>query len=321
VKVVDATFRRVTMRDAATCVAEASRHHGQVGQLRYVLITAARNEAQYLPALIRSVIAQTVPPLRWIIVSDGSSDATEEIVADSARLVPWIELLSLPLQGKRDFAGKARALNASHAKLSCLEYQVIGCIDADISFEEDHMAFILNKFLANPRLGVAGTPFREAGAIYDYRFSSIEHVSGACQLFRRECFEAIGGYQCLKGGGIDVVAVLTARMLGWETRTFPQRSCTHHRREGGSDGAVWRARFRDGRKDFRLGADPAFELFRCIYQMSRMPAVVGGLAMLLGYAWEAIVVRKRTVSAELVRFRRKEQRRRLRKLFELTPGR
>ena len=103
----------------------------------------------------------------------------------------------------------------------------------DISFDDpEYFDFLLKKFAQDPKLGVAGTPFREGTVQYDYRFSRKEHVSGACQLFRRECFESIGGYVPLKAGAIDLTAVVTARMKGWKTETFTDKFCVHHRRMG-----------------------------------------------------------------------------------------
>ena len=125
------------------------------------------------------------------------------------------------------------AFNAGYAKVSDLKYEAIGSLDADISFDEDYFHLLLSKMSKYPSLGVVGTPFVEEGRkSYDYRFVSIEHVSGACQLFRRECFEAIGGYTPIKGGGIDLVAVITSRMKGWRTRSFTERVCFHHRGMG-----------------------------------------------------------------------------------------
>ena len=112
---------------------------------------------------------------------------------------------------------------------------------------------------------------------YDYRFSSADHVSGAAQLFRRECFEEIGGYVPVKGGGIDVIAVMTARLKGWRTRTFTERVSHHHRLMGS---AQQRRKilsdFALGQKDYRLGFHPVWEVFRLLYQMTRRPYVIGG---------------------------------------------
>ena len=174
------------------------------------------------------------------------------------------------------------------------------------------MAFLLAKFDANSKLGICGTPFSEGGETYDFRFSATEHVSGACQLFRRQCFEEIGGYVPVKGGGIDLIAVLTARMKGWETRTFTEKHSLHHRPEGSAGGNVIRARFKDGQKDYVLGAHPLWEVFRALYQMTKAPYVIRGAAVISGYVWNAIRNVDKSVTGELMRFRRNDQMRRLR---------
>jgi len=139
----------------------------------------------------------------------------------------------MPERAERNFAGKVYAFNAGWMKTRDLDYQVIVCLDADISFDADYFSFLLVKLATDSTLGVVGTPFQEtSGQTYDYRFVSIEHVSGACQLFRRECFEEIGGYLPVKGGSIDHIAVITARMKGWKTRTFTEKVCLHHRETG-----------------------------------------------------------------------------------------
>ncbi len=187
----------------------------------YVLISPARNEANFIELTIKSVVAQTVRPLKWIIVSDGSTDGTDEIVRQYANEHSWIELVRMPERRERHFAGKVHAFNAGYTRVKDLAFEVIGNLDADVSFDDkDYFLFLMNKFAEDPRLGVGGTPYQQENSTYDYRFVNIEDVSGACQLFRRECFEEIGGYLPLKGGGVDHVAFLTARMKGWQTRTF-----------------------------------------------------------------------------------------------------
>ncbi len=176
------------------------------GRLRYVLITPARNEAAFIEETIRSVIAQTVRPLKWVIVSDGSTDGTDEIVRKHAVEHDWIELVRMPERNERHFAGKVYAFNAGYARVQGLDYKFIASLDADVSFDVEYCEFVLSKLVENPLLGVAGTPFREGDTTYDYRYTSLDHVSGACQFFKRECFESIGGYVPLQVGGIDLVA-------------------------------------------------------------------------------------------------------------------
>ena len=281
---------------------------------KYVLITPARNEAQFIELTIKSVIAQTVLPLQWVIVSDGSTDGTDEIVNKYAAEHRWIELVRTPERQERHFAGKVHAFNAGYAKVKNLDYDLIGSMDADISFDPDYFSFLLGKLAEDPALGLVGTPFKDK-TIYDYRFVSIEHVSGACQLFRRECFEQIGGYVPVKSGGIDHIAVITARMRGWKTRTFTDKICLHHRNIGSAERGGLRAKFRDGTLDYALGGHPVWELFRTAYQMTREPYVIGGLALLAGYVTAGMRRLERPVSDELVEFRRREQMQRLKKFL------
>jgi glycosyltransferase involved in cell wall biosynthesis len=282
----------------------------------YVLITPARNEAQFIDLTIKSVLAQTVRPAKWVIVSDGSTDGTDEIVNKYATEHPWIELVRMPERQARHFAGKVHAFNAGYARLKGLEYAAIGSLDGDISFDEHYFSFLLRKLAEDSGLGLVGTPFKEtSNQSYDYRFVSIEHVSGACQLFRRECFEDVGGYLPVKGGAVDHIAVITARMKGWNTRTFTDKVCWHHRKIGTAQHGGLRAKFRYGVKDYTLGSHPIWELFRIVYQMTKRPFVVGGLALASGYAFALIRRVERPVSRELVTFHRREQICRLKKLF------
>jgi len=260
-------------------------------------------------------VAQTIRPLKWIVVSDGSTDGTDDIVRRYAAEHRWIALVREPERAERHFAGKVHAFNAGYVKAKDLPYDVIGNLDADITFDPEYLEFLLSKFVENPRLGVAGTPFREELTQYDYRFTSSEHVSGACQLFRRQCFEEIGGYVPIRIGGVDLVAVLTARMKGWVTRTFPEKSCVHHRRIGTASRNSLMVALKGGRGDYMLGGHPVWESFRCIYQMTRRPLFLGGMLRLTGFLWAMATRVEKVVPARLVEFRRAEQIRRLRTLL------
>lgn len=283
--------------------------------MKYVLITPARNERDFIELTMKSVIGQTLRPIRWVIVSDGSTDGTDELVRQYAAQYNWIELLRMPGRAERHFGGKVDCFNAGYARVKELSWDVVGSLDADMTFDPDLYEFLIGKLAEDPRLGLCGAPFTEGNGTYDFRFSSVEHVSGACQLFRRECFEAIGGYTPIKGGGIDVVAVLSARMKGWQTRTFPEKTLKHHRPMGTASHAGWHARFKLGQKDYTLGRHPLWEVPRSFYQMTRQPYLVGGSALLAGYLWAMIRRVERPVSDELVRFQRQEQMKRLKKFL------
>lgn len=275
---------------------------------RYVLVTPARNEAAYIEKTIESVVAQTILPLRWVIVSDGSTDGTDEVVRKFMSKHDWIDLVSLPHRAERNFAGKVTAFNAGQARLAGLKYEVIANLDADVSFDEEYFAFLLGKLTENPALGLVGTPYKDPlNDPYDYRYVSSEHVTGPCQVFRRECFEAIGGYMPVKGGAIDRIADISARMKGWKTRTFTEKMYLHHRATGTSQQGELMSKFKDGAKDYSVGSSPVWELFRTAYQMTKRPLILGGLMTAAGYFWSLVRRVERPVSLEMVQFCRREQ--------------
>jgi hypothetical protein len=222
----------------------------------------------------------------------------------------------MPKRTERHFGGKAEAVNSGHKRVSELQFDVLGNLDSDVSFEPDYFEFLMNRFDENPNLGVAGTAFREGNLSYNYEMVGIEHVSGMCQMFRRECFEAIGGYTAIKSGGIDLIAVLSARAKGWETRTFLEKTFIHHRTQGGALHSGLRARWYMGRKDYFLGNHPVWEFFRSIYQMQYKPYVIGGVLALAAYAWCAFRGVKRTIPKELMVLRQSDQLRRLKTILQ-----
>lgn len=287
--------------------------------LTYALVTAARNEERLIEQTIQSVCSQTVLPRKWVIVSDGSTDGTDDIVRKYIPEHPWIELVRMPEHRDRHFAAKVQCFNAGYERLQSETFDLIANLDADITFDESYFEFLLTKCAADPELGVTGTPFVEGNASYDFRFSNVEHVSGACQLFRRECFEEIGGYMQVKGGGIDWIAVTTARMKGWKTRTFADRVCYHHRPMGTASKGKLTALFLLGKQDYYLGGHPVWQVFRGCYQMARKPYLLGGALLIAGYLWAWTQGVQRPVPPELIRFHQDEQMRRLRGgLFKLT---
>jgi glycosyltransferase involved in cell wall biosynthesis len=291
----------------------------------YVLVTPARNEEAFIESTIRSVIAQTVRPLRWVIVSDGSTDRTDEIVKRHASQHDWIELERMPEHRDRQFAAKASCFNRGYERLKTLTFDLVGNLDADITFGPDYYEFLLEEFAQFPRLGVAGTPFVEDAErpevhTYAHGAANLEHVSGACQMFRRECFETVGGYAPVKGGAIDWIAVTTARMQGWQTRTFLERVCFHHRKIGTGNGSYLMARFHYGRKAYFVGGHPVWEFFRGVFQMRQRPLVIGGLCFLAGYGWACLTRMQQPVSPELIAFHRREQMSRIKRLFLVWKG-
>jgi glycosyltransferase involved in cell wall biosynthesis len=285
--------------------------------MKYVLVTPARNEGRFIAKTLDSVAAQTLLPKRWVIVNDGSTDRTAEIVESYAKRHSWIELIQRPQRQDRSFAGKVHAFNAGLERVRSLEFEVIGNLDADVSFEPDYLEFLTQRLSEDPTLGVAGTPFTQDGD-YDTARDSFEgenHVAGGCQLFRRQCFQEVGGYIPNPAGGIDWIAVTTARMKGWKTRSFPEKRFHHYRTLGSADRSSIAASFSYGEKDYYLGGSPVWQLFRVAYRMTKRPIVIDGLALLSGYCWAALRRIGRPVSRELMRFHRREQMMKLKAVF------
>lgn len=282
----------------------------------YVLITPARNEERYIEKLIQSMTAQTVLPAKWVIVNDGSTDATASIVKRYLADHPWMELVDLPMHRDRSFAAKVYAINAGLERVADLQYEIVGNVDSDVSFDADYFEFLLSKFEQDPQLGVAGTIFEEDG--YSSARDSFEgqnHVAGGCQLFRRRCFEEIGGYIPNKAGGVDWIAVTTARMKGWRTRSYRERSFFHYRSLGTAERSPLASAFSYGEKDYYLGNHPLWELIRVLYRATKKPYLLEGAALYAGYLSAFLRRMKRPVSKELMRFHRREEMQKLRMIF------
>lgn len=285
-------------------------------ELRYVVVTPAHNEEALIEHTLKTMVKQTVRPLRWVIVNDGSTDATAEIVERYLADHPWIQLVHNSQRPDRSFSGKVHAFNRGLQEVIALPYDVIANVDADVSLEPEHFEFLLHQFERDLSLGVAGTIFRED----DYSsetdsFEGEKHVSGGLQVFRRKCFEEIGGYSPHKAGGIDWMAVTSARMLGWKTKCFRDKCYFHHRKMGTAERGQLASAFSYGEKDYYLGGHPLWELFRTLYRMTKRPYLLGGLSLGAGYLWACISRQKRPVSKDLMKFHRKEQMEKLRAIF------
>ena len=277
-------------------------------RLSYILVTPARNEEVLIEQTIQSVVCQTHQPVKWVIVDDGSTDATAEIVERYRAHHNWIELVQMPRHRDRSFAAKVHAFNAGYEKVKQLRHDVVGNMDADVTFDRDYLEFLLAKFKEDPTLGVAGTVFREEGYSSETQsFEGVNHVAGGCQLFLRQCFEQVGGFLPNKAGGVDWIAVTTARMKGWKTRSFREKYFFHHRKMGTAERSDWDAGFSYGEKDYYLGGHPLWELLRVVYRSTKKPYIVGGLALALGYGSALVRQMERPVSEDLMRFHRQEQ--------------
>lgn len=280
---------------------------------RYALVTAAYNEEPYIGKLLDSVVAQEVLPVKWVIVSDGSTDGTDKIVDRYASEFAFIQLLRITDKHERNFAAQVNAINRGFTELRAIAYDYIGNLDADISLEPWYFARLLKKFEKDERLGLAGGYIYEerGGAFQCRRTNRTTSVPHGLQLFRRECFEPLGGYLRLPYGGPDWHAEVCVRMNGWRVEAFPDLPAYHHRPTGMAGGLL-RYWYRQGFMDFSLGCHPGLEVVRCLRRLRSRPVVVGAFARLLGFLQACCAGRGRPVSDEFVAFLRNEQRLRFR---------
>ena len=275
----------------------------------YIIVTAARNEEAYLERTLRAVAFQTVLPVVWVIVSDGSTDGTDALVRRYSDRYPFIRLVTTAPDGARNFGSKAKAINQGYGLVRDLPHDYVGILDADVSFEPDYYAEVIARFTRNPKLGVAG------GILYDncngvfvkQNTSPGWSVSGPIQMFRRACFDAIGGYRPLPRGGIDAVAESAARLKGWHVRAFPELRVLHHRRTGAEKGNLWITCYRDGLKEYGYGCHPLYETAKAAARLLEAPPVIGSLLRLGGYCAAWIRREPRAIPDEILNAVRREQ--------------
>jgi biofilm PGA synthesis N-glycosyltransferase PgaC len=282
----------------------------------YVLMTAAHNEEAFIERTLLSVLSQTVRPKRWVIVSDGSTDRTDEIVESCAKQHEFITLLKLTRPPGRSFGSKGMALRNGCVALEGLSYGFIGNVDADVFLEPSYFESLLEQFRRDPRLGIAaGFVYEEFGGEFQSRASNrVDSVPHAAQLVRRECYEAIGGYSVLKYGGEDWFAQQSAKMKGWRAEAIPDLKIFHARHTGAA-GNLLKHQFRLGRLDYSFGSNVLFEFMKCALRVWEKPQVMGAMTRFSGFVWSALSREERPVSQEFVQFLRREQRAKILGIF------
>ena len=286
---------------------------------RYVLITPARNEESYIEKTIQALISQTIFPKKWMIVSDGSTDRTDDIVTKYACKYEFIQLVRMPHDGYRNFGSKVSSIDAGYSLLKNTRYNFIGILDADVSFGFDYFERVLERFKQNPKLGIGGGIILE---LHNGQFKRLNYnlnsVAGAVQFFRKKCYKDIGGYIPLKHGGIDAVAEVMARMYDWEVKTFSEIQVYHHRRIGVTKGKVLKSKYRYGVRENIIGTHPMFLVLKSIDRFRKKPYFVGGILMMIGYLFSWLRRDNRPIPYEVIRHNRKEEKRRLRHSFQRT---
>ena len=279
----------------------------------YALATAAYNEETLIEKVIHSIVNQTLTPKKWVIVDDGSSDRTAEIVRSYARKYRFIELYTIAEEHPRDLTAQVHAINRGFARLRNVDSAFIGNLDADITLEPTYFERLVEKFAEEDRLGLAGGYIYEEqeGEFRSRKRNVQSSVAHAVQLFRRECLEELGGYRPFTWAGADWYAEVTLRMNGWRVCSIPELRAFHHRPTGLGFGALKYA-YRGGLMDFYMGTHPLFETVKIALRMSEKPYLIWAACRFSGFFSSYWKRAPRQVSSEFMAFLRKEQMARLR---------
>ena len=274
---------------------------------RYVLVTPVRDEERYLPLTIDSVVKQTVRPVEWIIVNDGSRDSTPRIIDAATRSYSWIRAVHRQDRGYRQSGGAIiAAFFDGFNSLQARNWDFMCKLDGDLSFDPHFFESALRKLEADPKIGIGG------GVLYSSREDGRRvleshpsfHVRGAVKIYRRACWDAMDGLWV--GPGWDTVDEVKANMLGWKSQSFFDLHMTHHRPTGATCGR-WGGVVKDGRIDYVVGYHPLFMLAKCARRLKSRPYVVASAAMLCGFLSGYFKRLPRVNDSKLIAYLRQQQ--------------
>jgi glycosyltransferase involved in cell wall biosynthesis len=278
----------------------------------YAVVTPVRDEAPYILRTLESVDGQTLQPLRWIVVDDGSTDGTGAILDEFARTRDWIRIVHRPDRGRRASGGGVmEAFHAGLEQLADVRWDFLAKLDGDLSFEPQYFELCLARFDAEPQLGIGG------GTVCAFVDGRLEvesagdppfHVRGATKIYRRRCFEQIA--PLIEAPGWDTLDEVRANRFGWTTRTFADLPVLQHKPTGSADGC-WRNAFKNGRANYFTGYHPAFMMAKCFKRLRREPYGVESAGLLAGYLSACLKRMAPLADAATVRYLRGQQMRRL----------
>lgn len=277
----------------------------------YIIITPAYNESAYIKRTIESVLAQSILPLKWVIVDDGSTDDTAEIIRKYAEQHNWIHYVYREKKtGQTYYASNVYAIEEGYQQVKNLDYDYLAILDADISLPDDYYERIFDRFSKDDKLGVASGVYQD---LVDGKLRKVlndrRSTPKAIQVFRRECFKQIGGYLPLKYGGEDTCACVMARMNGWKSWSFPELCVVHNKPAGtGHSCSMLEIRFRQGLCEHSLATHPLFMFLKSIRRCAKeRPYIFGGFARLAGFLYGYCLREDRQMPDEVVRFIHREQ--------------
>lgn len=253
-------------------------------KIPYVVVTPVRDEVAHIRHTVESMTRQTILPLRWVIVDDGSTDGTSQWLDEHLGQIEWITVLHRADRGFR--ANGGGVMDTFHAGLPLAEaedWQYLVKLDADLSFDPDYFERCFSAFALDPTLGIAGGLIYsiEAGvARIDSGGDPPFHVRGATKIYRRNCWSAIT--PLIRAPGWDTLDEVRANQHGWTTRTLRDLVLTQHKPTGGADGA-WRDAVKNGRANYLTGYHPVFMVAKCLKRLVRRPLSLESFGLMKGY--------------------------------------
>lgn len=287
-------------------------------QKNYVVVSPVRNEEEYIEKTIKAVIEQTILPLEWVLVNDGSTDHTAEIIESYQKKYPWITRVDLSDRGYYlPGEGIINAFYAGFDKLKEKNWSFVVKLDCDLSFQNDYFEILINKFEHNPKLGIA------SGCIYNVIHDKLikeksqeDHPFGASKIYRKECFESIGGIKRIPGW--DLADLLSAQMNNWETRCYFDLVVEHYKIGGSRRSGFTKGKFLQGRFQYRFGYTFFYTLLKSIYHLTSRPFIISGVGLISGYIYAALRKEKRYYDPDMIVFLRKRQKKFLMQKFKKT---
>lgn len=265
---------------------------GRAVSRRYCLITPCRDEATFARRTLASVVGQTVPPTRWIVVDDGSTDDTPAIVEEYARTCPYIQLIRRADRGHRKVgAGVIEAFNVGLAAINLDDFEYICKFDLDLDLPPGYFEGLMRRMEAEPRLGTtSGKPWfvHPRSDTLVPEVCGDEMSVGMTKFYRTSCFREIGGFvQQVMWDGIDCHR---ARMLGWLAESVDEEALRfiHLRPQGASQKGIWTGRTRAGFGQYFMGTAPLYYLASAAFRAFQHPFLIGSVAMLWGYTSSAL---------------------------------
>jgi glycosyltransferase involved in cell wall biosynthesis len=281
-----------------------------VFEIKYVIVTPARDEEEYIEKTLKSVISQTVKPVEWIIVNDGSTDNTGRIIDECSKEYPWIYPIHRENRGTRNPGiGVMEAFYEGYSKVKEKNWNYIVKLDADLSFEKTYFQDCFQRFESNPKLGiVGGMIYHNLNGRFELENTPLFHVRGATKIYKRECWDAISGL--IKLTGWDTFDEVKANMLGWETRSLPELVIIHHRFTGQVEG-TWRNCVKNGRANYISGYHPLFMFIKCIKRGFQKPYLIGTIALAYGFLSSYLKKIEQVDDRQLINYLRRQQMRKL----------